>query len=113
MLLCKLPYLRQWTEARRRAARLYKDKLKDLPVKIAKTADNTGPAVFHLFVVSLDDRDRIIEGLRNTGHGSNLLSVGYSFTTLLQFSGYKRGDFPAAEHNAAHCLSLPIYPEIR
>mgnify|MGYP001403907329 CR=1 FL=1 len=113
VLLCKLPYLRQWTEARRRAARLYQDKLQDLPVKIAKTADNTDP-VFHLFVVSLEDRYRIIEGLRNNGV---MAQIHYPSVIHLQhcynFLGYKRGDFPAAEHNATHCLSLPIYPEIR
>lgn len=47
ILLSKLPYLREWTEARRGAAARYDELLKPLPVKCPVAAPGAEP-VYHL-----------------------------------------------------------------
>lgn len=112
ILLCKLPHLQRWTEARRGAAALYAEKLKNLPVSCPVEAADAY-AVYHLYVIALDNRDAAQAWLRS--HGI-LTQVHYPAVAHLQECyrdlGYRRGDFPHAERAADRILSLPIFPEI-
>jgi dTDP-4-amino-4,6-dideoxygalactose transaminase len=69
--------------------------------------------VWHLYVVQVDDRDRVLSELRGRGIGAG---VHYPTPVHLQAAfahlGYARGDFPVSERMAARVLSLPIYPGI-
>lgn len=64
---------------------------------------------FHTFVVQVDDRDRLKEALSAQGIGT---AIHYPVPIHLQPAarelGYKRGDFPVTERQAARILSLPI-----
>ncbi len=112
ILLCKLPYLPAWTEARRRIAKLYDERLAALPVVRPGTAPGDEP-VFHLYVIAVDDRDACLAYLRANGV---MAQVHYPAVIHLQACyrelGYRRGDFPIAERAAARILSLPIFPEM-
>lgn len=112
VLEAKLPYLRQWTEARRKAADTYNRVLSPLPVKRPGEAGN-GRAVYHIYAIQLDDRDACLDFMREKGV---MCQIHYPQSVHLQPCyaelGYRRGDFPVAETLAARGLSLPMYPEI-
>jgi dTDP-4-amino-4,6-dideoxygalactose transaminase len=69
--------------------------------------------VYHLYVVRVADRDRILAGLREVGIDAG---VHYPVPLHLQPAyahlGIKEGTLPETEKAAASCLSLPLYPEI-
>ena len=70
-------------------------------------------SVFHLFVITTDDREKLT-GLLNE---KNIFpGFHYPVPCHLQKAyiqlGYKNGDFPNAEYLAGHCLSLPMYAEL-
>ena len=112
ILLCKLPYLSRWTEARRSAATRYAEQLKGLPVDCPVEAPGAY-AVFHLYVIALENRDAAQAWLHS--HGI-FTQIHYPAVVHLQdcyrHLGYCPGAFPHAEHAAGRILSLPMYPEI-
>lgn len=66
--------------------------------------------IWHQFVIRTDDRNRLIEYLKNKGIGTIIhypipphLSEAYSYL------GYKVGDFPITEEYANTVLSIPLY----
>ncbi|MFN8549729.1 MAG: DegT/DnrJ/EryC1/StrS family aminotransferase, partial [Candidatus Eisenbacteria bacterium] len=60
----KLKHLAQWNEERRRAARLYDERLKGVAgVTIPNVAPYAEP-VYHLYVVRVAERDRVLSALR-------------------------------------------------
>jgi dTDP-4-amino-4,6-dideoxygalactose transaminase len=71
-------------------------------------------AVYHTFVIQAERRDELKQYLADQGIGT---AVHYAIPIHLQAAaaglGYRRGDFPVAERQAARILSLPIYPELR
>ena len=70
-------------------------------------------SVYHLFVITSDDRQALLEHLNQN---SIFPGMHYPVPCHLQkaFSqfGYKAGDFPNSEYLADHCLSLPMYAEL-
>jgi dTDP-4-amino-4,6-dideoxygalactose transaminase len=128
-LQVKLKHLPEWNKARRAAAKRYDRLLAEAfgapGAGASSGAGATGPAVipmsersdveavYHLYVVRLDDRDAVRAKLDAAGIGTG---VHYPVPIHLQPAyahlGYKQGAFPVAERLAKHGLSLPMFPEI-
>ena len=112
LLRIKLPWLERWNDERRQAAERYREALADLPVELPAPDAPGMRQAYHLFVVELDERDRVLAALRAAGVGAG---VHYPTPVHLQpaWSHLGRpGGFPAAERIARRCLSLPIFPGI-
>lgn len=110
VLRAKLPHLDRWNASRRATAELYRRTLADLPVKLPGELDGA-EAVYHLFVVEVDDRDGLMAHLGTQGIGA---LVHYPIPVHLQKAclplGHGPGDFPLTERAAGRILSLPMYP---
>lgn len=115
VLSVKLKHLADWNARRWRAAELYRAHLQDYQSEAFILPDICTPDehVFHLFVIQVDNRDRIAKDLMERNIGT---VVHYPIPFHLQGGykklGYSEGDFPVAEGLAKRILSLPIYPEI-
>jgi dTDP-4-amino-4,6-dideoxygalactose transaminase len=113
VLRAKLRRLARWNQARRAAATRYDRLLADLEkVRRPSGADVEG-SVWHLYVVRVPDRDKVLARLNEAGIGAG---VHYRTPIHLQgFAGslgYKKGDFPVAEAACKEILSLPVFPRI-
>ena len=108
----KLPHTDSWNAKRIKAALLYDKKLSHLGIKTPTTLPNA-LHIFHLYVIEVENRDKILYYLRDNGV---MAQVHYPKVVHLQncfnYLGYKKGDFPVAEAAADRILSLPIYAEI-
>lgn len=113
VLLVKMKYLEEWTKKREKLAGLYKELLGKNPAVRIPRVHEKARAVYHLFVVLVENRDQVAERLREKGIAT---SVHYPVPLHLQpafsFLGYKKGDFPCSEQAAERVLSLPMYPEL-
>lgn len=112
-LRIKLQHLPEWNRARRSAAKRYDDLLAGVAGVTAFQERPDVEAVYHLYVVQVDDRDAVKVKLAEAGVDTG---IHYPLPVHLQPAyahlGYTRGDFPVAEHLAERILSLPMFPEI-
>ncbi|HEU4561558.1 MAG TPA: DegT/DnrJ/EryC1/StrS family aminotransferase [Longimicrobium sp.] len=112
ILSAKLARLDRWSDERRRAARWYHQRLAGLPVR-PQAWDADEEHVFHLFQVSTDRRDALLEHLR--GNGVDAV-VRYPVPIHLQPAfadqGWRAGQFPVAERLSRETLCLPIRPDL-
>ena len=112
ILRIKLRHLAAWNEERRASASRYQklldsaNEILGLPFEPAWTK-----AVYHLYVVRVQDRDRLQKHLAAAHIGTG---IHYPIPLHLQkaYKGlyYTEGDFPVAEKVAREILSLPMYP---
>jgi dTDP-4-amino-4,6-dideoxygalactose transaminase len=113
VLSAKLARLDGWNAARRDAATYYTQSLAGLPGVIAPRTADGNEHVFHLYVIRVPQRDRILAMLRDAGIGA---AVHYPapLHRLGAFAhlGIAAGAFPMAERLSTEILSLPIYPGI-
>jgi len=111
MLLVKMDYLDQWTEARRANAGFYQEHLRDM-VQVPEDKPHEY-AVYHTFIIQAEHRDELQGYLLESGVETK---VHYPIPIHLQEAardlGYHCGRFPIAERQAKHILSLPVYPEL-
>jgi len=112
ILRVRLDYLDEDNQSRRDLAKRYTSKLGDLPIRLPLAADDV-EVVQHLYVIELDDRDRIQRLLAE--QGINCI-VHYPFPVHLQ-DGYRNlsrcpESLSNTEHASKRVLSLPIYPEL-
>lgn len=111
VLRVKLTRLEAWNAARRAHARRYDAAFAGIP-GVTLTRYDAG-AVYHLYVVRVAERDRVLARLNEAGIGAG---IHYPFAVhelnAYRHLGYKPGDFPIAEDWARRCLSLPIYAEL-
>jgi len=114
VLSAKLKRLAAWNEARRAAARRYDELLADLAGEVRlPVARDENEHVWHLYVVRVDERDRVLKALNDAGVGAG---IHYPVPVHLQGAfaslGHKDGDFPETEAASREILSLPMYPHI-
>jgi dTDP-4-amino-4,6-dideoxygalactose transaminase len=113
VLSAKLRRLADWNAARRAAAGRYDALLAGVPTVVRPSVLDGNEHVWHLYVVRVADRDRVLKELHAAGIGAGIhypvpLHLSEAFAPL----GYGEGAFPAAERAAREVLSLPLYPEI-
>ena len=108
----KLRHLETWNQQRRRVAHAYRQLLRDCEVVLPAEPTDAEP-VYHLFVVRVRQRQRVLQALKDAGFGAG---VHYPIPLHLQpayaYLGYERGRFPHTECAADEVLSLPLYPEM-
>lgn len=112
VLIKKLRHIDLWCEKRREKAAYYTERMKGLNLVTPKTK-KFNKHVFHLYVIRIQERDRLIEHLRaNNIDCAVHYPVPQHLQKCLAYLGYKEGDLPEAERAAKETVSLPIFPEI-
>lgn len=113
VLRAKLRRLDGWNAARDAAAGRYAELLAGIDGLRLPAAREGNDDVWHLYVVRVDERDRVMAELDAAGIG-----VGVHYPTPVHLTeayrslGYRRGQFPVAEAAADSILSLPMFPHL-
>jgi dTDP-4-amino-4,6-dideoxygalactose transaminase len=114
LLRLKLRRLDSDNDERRSVARRYRERLTGLPLRVPAEDDPSDRSVHHLFVVEVDDRDRVRGELAALG-----VSTGVHYPTPVHLQpgwrhlGYAPGSLPVSERLADRILSLPVFPGMR
>lgn len=113
VLKAKLARLPQWNEQRGVAAKRYDQLLGPVAEVVRPVTLEGNVHVWHLYVVRVPERDRVLDLLHEAGVGAG---VHYPTPMHLQGAlsdlGHGTGDFPASEKASAEVLSLPLFPGI-
>ncbi len=113
VLAAKLRRLDAWNARRRELATRYGQLLADVPGVRVPTVDAGNEHVWHLYVIRVDERDRVLAHLNAAGIGAGIHYPkpihGHEAYAHL---GYRQGQFPVSEKIADQILSLPIYPHL-
>jgi dTDP-4-amino-4,6-dideoxygalactose transaminase len=113
VLLAKLPYLEQWSEARRRNAAFYNQALAGVAGVATPVTDPMNEHIFHQYVIQADRRDELQAHLKAKGIGT---AVYYPVPLHLQpcfaHLGGRPGQMPVSEAASHRVLALPVYPEM-
>lgn len=113
VLRSKLRRLEDWNEARRAAAQRYAELLADVDGVVVPRSRPGNRDVWHLYVVQVDDRDRVLGELNAAGIGAALhYPTPLHLTDAYRSLGYAEGAFPVAEWTAKRILSLPMFPHL-
>ena len=113
VLRAKLARLEKWNQLRREAAARYSEMLSDVPGVRTPTSLPGNQDVWHLYVVRVDQRDRILNDLNEAGIGAGIhYPTPVHLTGAYAHLGLTRGAFPVAERAAEQILSLPLFPHI-
>jgi perosamine synthetase len=68
---------------------------------------------WHLYVIKIDDRDEVIEKLKEAGVGCSVHFIPiHKHPYYKEKYGYKNEDYPVANSVFEKSLSLPIYPDM-
>ena len=113
VLRVKLHHLNSWTAARSERAGKYRALLESVDGVTFQKSKPWARHVFHLFVIRIQSRDRILRALRSKGIGAQ---VHYPICIHEQegyaSAHYPKGSLPVAEKLAREVISLPLYPEL-
>ncbi|WP_122816525.1 DegT/DnrJ/EryC1/StrS family aminotransferase [Nocardioides pantholopis] len=113
VLSTKLAHLKDWNAARATAAARYAELLGGVEeVRLPRVLPGNAH-VWHLYVVRVPDRDRVLAELTESGIGAGLhyptpVHLLPAFASL----GLGPGSFLCAERTAGEILSLPMFPGI-
>jgi dTDP-4-amino-4,6-dideoxygalactose transaminase len=111
-LTVKLKYLPEWNNKRRAIAKRYLTEIKNPKVQM-QAQPEWADSVFHLFVITTEDKDGFVKHL-----DANNITAAFHYPVpchlqkAYAYLGHKNGDFPNAEYQAAHCVSLPMFAEL-
>ena len=137
----KLPYLDNWTSARRRNAARYDSLFRESGLRVADSsfyasnrfADKGGGAtqidiakydiflpktctdlhIFNQYVIRVAARDRLRSHLEKEGVSTEIYyPVPMHLQECFAYLGIRPGSYPESETAAAETLALPIYPEL-
>jgi len=112
-LRIKLRSLARGNAGRRAHAQHYDRLLADVEGVVTPTVAPGRTSVFHLYVIRVPERDRILAALGQRGiacgiHYPKPIHLQAAYAPL----GLGPGSFPIAERQAEELLSLPMFPEL-
>ena len=109
LLRVRLKHADEMEAERCRIANRYTAELKNPKIQLPKVRDNC-TAVWHQYVIRLEERDRLIEYLDEKGIGTIIhYPIPPHLAEAYQCLGYKEGAFPITENCAKTVLSIPMY----
>lgn len=114
VLNVKLRHLDNWTEARRRNARLYNEALAGTSLITPSEIDNVR-AVYHLYVVRVPGgaREALQRHLSACGVNTGIhYPIALPYLNAYRHLGHGAADFPEALRASDEILSLPMFPEL-
>jgi dTDP-4-amino-4,6-dideoxygalactose transaminase len=112
VLKAKLPHLDSFNEKRKKIASFYKANIQQDKVQWQKVQEG-GDAVYHLFVLKVDNREKFIQYLQQNGIGFSFhYKVPVHLQEVYQSYNFKEGDLPVTESLYARCVSIPLFPEM-
>ena len=114
ILLVKLNHLAKWNSQRRERAAEYNRSLEVMASSMTLPYEPSwSRAVYHLYVVRIEDREGFMAHLKSIGIGTG---IHYPIPLHLQKAyrslGYVPGDFPICEKIADQIVSLPMFPQM-
>jgi len=113
VLSAKLRRLAAWNAARREAAARYDVLLSGLGDVLRPRTLEGNEHVWHLYVIRVPDRDRILKELNAADIGAGIhYPVPVHLTPAFTGLGYLEGAFPVSERTATGLLTLPLFAEI-
>jgi dTDP-4-amino-4,6-dideoxygalactose transaminase len=116
VLRAKLARLEGWNQLRRDAASRYAELLSEPAERGAVTLPSSRRGnldVWHLYVIQVEDRDRVVAELNGRGIGAAIhYPTPVHLTEAFAYLGYRAGDFPVTESAATRILSLPMFPQL-
>ena len=113
VLSVSLKLLPEWTEKRRVIGRRYESEITNPLITMQVHPENT-ETVYHLFVVMVPDHEDFVKYMADADVECNMhYPVPCHLQDAYKFLGYKEGDCPNAEYVASHCVTLPLFPEMR
>jgi UDP-4-amino-4,6-dideoxy-N-acetyl-beta-L-altrosamine transaminase len=113
----QLGRLREQQARRVRLADRYDTLLAGLPLRLPVRLPDRSSA-WHLYAVEFipapgqPSRAAVFAALRAAQIGVNVHYIPIHTQPYYRSLGFRRGDFPQAEHYYAHAISLPLYPEL-
>ena len=109
-LAIKLDRMSEWQEKRDRVVRRYMPGLRSIEGVALFDTDERARHVYHLLVVQVENRDAVIEGLREAGV---MVGIHYPRPVHLQPAWTRSRPIehhPVAERLSLRILSLPLFP---
>lgn len=111
ILSVKLRHLAAGNERRRECAARYRELIGSTPAVKLPFEPSWSKAVYHLFVVQVADRERVMKQLADVGIGTAIhYPIPLHLQTAYKHLGYRQGDFPVTESVAPNIMSLPMFP---
>ncbi|MBU1259536.1 MAG: DegT/DnrJ/EryC1/StrS family aminotransferase [Planctomycetes bacterium] len=111
-LLVKLPYLDEWSQARRKNAEYYNKKFSGTVVETPFISKDC-VTIYNQYVIKVSHRDNLMEYLKKQNVGCEIYyPVPMHLQECFKYLGFKKGDFPESEKAAKEVLALPVYPEL-
>ena len=112
-LSVKLKFLATWTSQRREIARQYNEHFRQPGAVVPPFEPDWSRAVYHLYVVRVEDRQKLQADLTNQNIGTGIhYPVPLHLQKAYAHLGYRSGDFPVTERLAAQIMSLPMSPQL-
>jgi aminotransferase EvaB len=101
----------QWTEARRQIAKKYISALANLSIEMPV---NQGQgSVFHLFIIRLDNREKLADYLKENGIQTDVhYPVPDHEQEIMKNRAFFKVDLAKTEDYSKKILTLPCYPEL-
>lgn len=109
LLRIRLKHLDELTEEKCKIAEKYNKEIKNPLIKLPKVVDGAS-CVWHQYVITCEERDRLIDYLNNKEIGAIIhYPVPPHLQECYKYLGHKVGDFPITEYLAKTVLSIPMY----
>ncbi len=112
VLKVKLKYLDMWNNRRREIVSRYLTEIKNPKIIFQKVVDG-GKGVYHLFVIKVKEREKLIRHLEKFNVG---YAIHYPKPVHLQkaysFLNYSESFLPIAEELSKTIISIPMFPEL-
>lgn len=109
LLRVRLSHLEELTKERRKLAENYSQGIRNPRIKLPSVRPGAD-SVWHQYVVQCEDRDRLIEHLKEREIGTIIhYPIPPHLSEAYAYLGHREGSFPITEHDARTVLSIPMY----
>lgn len=110
--LSQMSKLDSFVARRNELADRYRTLLCDLPLTLPPAAPAGFTHGYHLFVIRVDDRRAVFDGLRGTGIGVQVHYVPIHHHPISADIGVGPGDLAVCDAEYEKLISLPLYPSL-